>query len=219
MYTLQALQILIFLIPGLISSIILGMLIVRRKEPNEFEKIVEALIFSMLTYALFAIYSSKNPSNSNPITFDQTNNTVAFRPLPFLILIMLSVLLPIILAWIMNSDLHLRLARLLRMTKRTSRASVWYDVFYDCNSYVVVELADGTRICGWPTHFSDYPSEPYLYLENPKFIDENNQYVEPNLNGILITPEMKIHFVEFTIPSSSNTKEKTHDSRKRKPKD
>ena len=53
MYTFQALQILIFLIPGFISATILNVLIVR-KEKREFGKIVEALIFSMVIYTIYS---------------------------------------------------------------------------------------------------------------------------------------------------------------------
>ena len=51
MYSFQALQILIFLIPGFISAVILDTLVVRI-EKKELGKIIEALIFSMIIYTL-----------------------------------------------------------------------------------------------------------------------------------------------------------------------
>ena len=66
MYTFQALQILIFLIPGFISATILNVLIVR-KERKEFGKIVEALIFSMFIYTIYSFIFGKAPIALNQI--------------------------------------------------------------------------------------------------------------------------------------------------------
>ena len=57
MYTFKALQILIFLIPGFISTAMLSVLIVR-KEQKELGKIVEALIFSLLIYTIYSFVGS-----------------------------------------------------------------------------------------------------------------------------------------------------------------
>jgi hypothetical protein len=45
--SIKVLNILIFLIPGFISSVVLNALVVRKKEQKELQRIVEALIFSI----------------------------------------------------------------------------------------------------------------------------------------------------------------------------
>jgi len=54
MYTFQALQILLFLIPGFISSAMLYSLVIRH-DKSELSRIIEALVFSLLTYAFYSL--------------------------------------------------------------------------------------------------------------------------------------------------------------------
>ena len=101
MYTFQAIQVFIFLIPGFISSRLLNSLTVREKEQKDLETIIEALIFSMVIYTLYTVLGY-----SSPISFDQQNNTVKYiyEMESFLILIAISILLPIFIALINNNS-------------------------------------------------------------------------------------------------------------------
>lgn len=193
MFTFQALQILLFLIPGFMASQILGMLVVRSKAQNELVRIVEALIFSMLIYAVFAVVAGYSP-----VSMDQTNNTISysFEPWPFIALIAISIIMPIILSFFMTRDWHMKFARKLGASQRTSRSSVWFDVFYDFKCPVIIDFANGRRLYGWPMYYSDDPENPYLFISNPYWI-EDNEFVQTGLVGMLVTPEQKIDLIEF----------------------
>lgn len=102
----------------------------------------------------------------------------------------------------MTNDLHMKLARWLRFSKRTSRVSVWLDVFYASKGFIIINFQDGRRLRGWPMYFSDDPNKPYLFLWKPAWIEMDEATLQPkvielDLEGILVTPEEKIESIEF----------------------
>jgi len=193
MYTFQALQVLLFLIPGFISSTILNALIVRNKEQSELAKIIEALISSMLIYTFYSLLIGQSP-----ITLDQAANTItySYNAASFLWLLVLSILLPTTIAFFITNDWHMRFVRWLKISRKTARASVWFDVFYDIKKHVIIDFENGRRVYGWPMYYSDDPEKPYIYLYQPYWVQEN-KFVSTGLVGLFITPEQKIEFIEF----------------------
>ena len=193
MYTFQALQVLIFLIPGLISSTVLNALVVRKKEQKELERVIEALIFSMLIYTFYSIVHGRSP-----VVLDQTANTITYSydVVSFLWLVSISIVVPVVLSFLITNDWHMKLARALRISRRTARSSVWFDVFYDLKKHIVIDFENGRRIYGWPMYYSDNPGEPYIFLYRPHWIEED-KFIDTGLFGILITPEQKIEAIEF----------------------
>ena len=41
-------------------------------------------------------------------------------------------------------------------------------------------------------YYSNEPENPYIFLFKPAWINEDNEFVDLNIEGILITPEQKI---------------------------
>lgn len=196
MYTFQALQVLIFIIPGFISSLVLNALVVRDREQKEIERVVEALVFSMLIYAIYSLIDGKNPIE--PLVVGQNSDvfTYSYEPTPFLWLITIAVLVPLPLGLLITNDLHMRVARKLRASTRTARSSVWYDVFCDQKKHVVIDFENGRRLYGWPMYYSDTPEEPYIFIYKPRWI-QDGEFVDTGLLGMLITPVQKIEAIEF----------------------
>lgn len=197
-FTFQALQILIFLIPGFLSGIILDTFIVREKE-KEFEKIIVALIFSMLIYTIYSFISGKSPVE---LIQDQQSTKLFYDGKSFFWLIVLCISIPVILSFLFTNDWHMKLARWLRITRRTARKSVWFDVFCDKQVHIIVNFDNGRRIYGWPMYYSDDPDSPYIFLHKPAWIEEDengkgSKWIDIDIEGILITPEQKIESIEF----------------------
>ena len=199
MYTFQALQILIFLIPGFTSTTILNALI-DREEKKELGQIVEALIFSMFIYTVYSFRYSKSPvildQNKGTITYSYDNASLLF-------LALLSVVIPAVLGFLVTNDYHMKLARKLGVSEQTARRSVWLDVFLDVKGHIIINFEDGRRIYGWPHYYSDNPDKPYIFLLKPAWIeeDEENQedkYIDlDGVEGILVTPEERIESIYF----------------------
>lgn len=113
-----------------------------------------------------------------------------------LLLVSLSIGIPLVLSFSITNDIHMRFARFLRITSRTARPTVWHDVFSTMETHVIVHFQDGRRIQGWPLYYSDDPEKRYLVLYDPAWVKEDKfEYL--NVEGILITPENKITFIEF----------------------
>jgi hypothetical protein len=206
MYSFEALQILIFLIPGFISETILNMVLVR-KDKNDLGKVIEALIFSLIIYVLFSLVVSRSPvsltivseaKEGNSSTFTLTNNGVQY-----LWLLLFSVVLPLVIGFCVTNDLHMKLLRRLQITGKSSRDSIWLDLFINNKKSVIVNLTDGRRITGLPLYYSDDPSNQYLNIYNPAWIVYNEEkkieeIVEmPETEGILVTPQQKIDSIMF----------------------
>lgn len=164
-FTFQALQILIFLIPGFISEGILDALIVR-EEKKEFEKTIEALIFSMVIYTIYSLISV---SGKSPIILSQVEQSITYSydSKSFLWLGLFSVSIPVVLSFFVTNDWHMKLARLLWITRKTARSSVWFDVFCDIRKPTIINFKNGRRIYGWPKYFSNNPENQYVFLFKP----------------------------------------------------
>lgn len=197
MYSFQALQILMFLIPGLISATIVDVLIVRGKK-KEFERIMEALILSMLIYTIYSFVSGTSPVTLNQL---ETTGTYSFDRGSLLWLTLLSIGISVLVSCFITTDLHMRLARFLRVTTKTARPSVWLDVFHNLKRYIIVEFVDGTRLMGWPSHYSDDPEQQYLFLSEPAWVVEVDGRLKfeklDKLEGVLITPEKRIKYIQI----------------------
>jgi hypothetical protein len=187
MFSFEAIQVLVFLLPGFISEAFLNSLQVR-KEKSDLGVVVEALVFSMIIYLFYSFVFSKSP-----VAFAVSSSAIAWNSKALLLLIFFSVLLPLPIAYLMTNDIYMRILRRLRITGRTSRDSVWLDCFIGNQSSIVVNFSDGRRIVGFPRYYSDNPENKYLYLLNPAWIvydkkDKKERYSELNVDGILITP-------------------------------
>ena len=121
---------------------------------------------------------------------------LSYNKIAFIWLFGISLIIPMILGILITNDLHMKVARKFRISRKTARSSVWFDVFYDIRGYVIINFENGRRIYGWPMYYSNEPKEPYIFLYDPAWI-VNNQYMELNVEGILITPEQKIESIEF----------------------
>lgn len=192
MFTFQALQFLIILIPGFISAKILDSLVVRKQDFKDLEIIIQALIFSLLIYTIGSIIGI-----NSPIAFDPDNYLILVpQPWSFVWLILVSVGIAILFAVIMNQGWLMWLMRFLKITRKTSKISVWNDVFDTKPHRVIVDFLDGGQVFGWVEYFSDYCENPFIYLAQPQWI-KKGKFENTGLDGLLITPDQKIRFVEF----------------------
>jgi Family of unknown function (DUF6338) len=171
---MQALAVLLVLLPGFFSAKIVQTLCVRSKQ-SELDKVVEALLFSLFTYILFAL-------------------TLGVE-LPLLILY--SLILGFAWGWVINHDALLKWLRRLGFTQRSRRVSAWSDIFHILGGTVQIGLKDGRMAEGWLRCYSDEAEDAALFLESASWIDENGKIYPVDGPGILFTKESEIQFVIF----------------------
>ena len=150
MFSTQALIILTFLVPGFISMAFLDMLTPARKR-DDLHKIINALIFSLIVYALYSLAFHDYPV----VLIEKTVGNEKHYELNILrrsviVILAFSMALPTVFAFLQKYDLHMKLFRKLKVTDKTSRSNVWFDVFTDIKRHVVINFEDGRRLYGWP---------------------------------------------------------------------
>ncbi len=197
MFTGQALVLLVFLRPGFLSMAILDMLIPPAKR-DVIQKIINALILSLIIYGIYSLKFTDYPIAMVAKTVGDIKH-IELRILhwPILWLVGIALTLSMVVGGFQKRDLHMKALRKMKVTDRTSRRNVWYDVFTDVKSYVIINFEDGRRILGWPEYYSDDPEDQTIFLCDAAWIQENGDLTHLDNRGILITRNHKANSIEF----------------------
>ena len=188
-------SILLVLLPGFVSAKIITALAFQEKR-DALDRVVLALIFTLVNYVTWLTMVSLVrvlPFVDSARPWSETTNLLG--------LLSCSVVWGVIGVWIINSDkLHLRL-RKWRLTKRGSRPSVWYDVFWRSENvvYVVVRMKDGKRAYGWPRLYSEDPDAGHLFLSPAKWLKPKGKVW---MQGLLLNVS-DVYTVEFCKPQKT----------------
>lgn len=200
--TFGAVTTLLILLPGFFTARIVEGLTVRPTE-TELDKVIEALFYSFLIYFICVAFLGISPL----IVHLQKPGTRAIFELDVVELrtfviyaFVLAASFGLAISYSITNDVLTRLFRFVRITRRTSRTSIWSDVFHDLDEFVLVEFTDGRRVSGWPRLFSDTPEEGSLFLEKAAWILDDGTPVEIDGSGILIIKNLQIQSVAFTGP-------------------
>ena len=194
----EALGILLVLLPGFASAYLVQLLAARRKQ-SELDKVVEALILSLILYLLtlpFFRYSLPIAWHSFP---DQnSSSSQVFIEWPHLLaLAILALALGSIYAASINHDWLTAPFRWLKITERSARSSVWNDVFSDLQGFVQVGLSDGRSVIGWIRNYSDEDETHVLFLEDAAWVDDKGKELAIRGPGILLSKDSGIEYVMF----------------------
>ena len=102
----------------------------------------------------------------------------------------------------LNHDWTLRLLRMLNITGRTARNSIWNDALQDIpSSYVLVQLAGDRSLVGYLRYYSDEPEDASLFLEDAAWIMDDEGTQNPiDGPGILVTKQAGIESISFLNP-------------------
>jgi hypothetical protein len=196
---LEALGILLVLLPGFCTAYVIQQFCVRRKQ-TELDKVVEALLFSFLLFLVtLPFFGYVLPVSWHPVVgTDGTEYTIALNVRYLWTLFLLSIAAGAIYAININRDLALKFFRRVGLTERTARYSIWNDVFQDVpRSYLQVEISDGRIVVGYLRYYSDDPEESSIFLEDAAWLTDEGDQIPIDGPGILLTKESKIVFISF----------------------
>jgi hypothetical protein len=197
--SLIALQILLILLPGFAAAYILQLLALRGAQ-TDFDKAVEACLYSILIYAAFVLFAhGALPFDlvlAKPPAADATIVWHANR-----LLGLAAITLVFSLAGVAYTNLDGNwIFRKLRLTERTTRRSIWNDIFQkEAKSIQVVqvELADGRSILGLLTYYSDAADDCSVYIEQASWVDSTGATVPIPGPGILLTRNATIKSISL----------------------
>jgi MFS family permease len=186
---LQTLVALLVLLPGFVSARIARSLSAQAQQ-SEHERVIEALIFSFFTYVVYVLLFGTNLPIEWLPTFQVHRWRVVF-------LAIMACGLGVLWGVIRSKDLALRLLRRWKLTERTSRESVWNDVFSSIQGSAQIGLHDGRNLIGWIGRYSDSGGERSIFLESASWVQEDGTLVEIDGKGILLTDKAEIEYVMF----------------------
>lgn len=194
----QALAVLLILLPGFFSSKIVQMLCARPKQ-SELDKVVEALLFSFFTYLFFALtLGAELPlSWSGKTDSAGIHYFVEIHRWRLALLALYASVLGFSWGWITNHDALLRWLRKGGFTQRSSRISVWNDIFHLLGGTVQIGLKDGRMAKGWLRCYSDEGEDSSFFLEAASWISADGNEYRVDGPGVLLTKECEVQFVIF----------------------
>lgn len=208
---LQTLVALLILLPGFVSAGISRSLSAQSKQ-TELERIIEALIFSFFTYVIYILIFGTTLPVEWTLSVDPTHadhDAVAVHRWNVAFLAVSSCLLGFGWGVLRSKDIVMSFLRACRLTTRTSRESVWNDVFYTLQGTVQVGLSDGRNLMGWVSRYSDSGGERSLFLERARWIQDNGTSIEVEGEGVLLTEKAGIEFVMFLDSNSTQEMNKS----------
>ncbi len=197
-------QIFLILLPGFAAAYLVQLLAVRSKQ-TDLDKVIEALLFSFVIYVTsYTFHWGGRPFPTMSLPRDDVGD---FRPGNVFALAGVTVFWALAMILFVNRD-GTQLLRKWNITERTSRSSIWNDVFQgiqqkkdpDLGSIVQVELADGRSLQGIVAFYSDTADECSVFLRDARWIGDENTIVPINGPGILLTKNANIVSISFLDP-------------------
>ena len=189
------LALLLALLPGLITAELVSALTVREQR-KPLERVIQALLYTFLNHVTWIV------------VVGLVNGALAWAGRPALAdttgvhmvgLAVCAIAWGFGVAWIINTGRsHRFLRERLGITKTGSRPSVWYDVFYDRQQYVVVHLKDERRVYGWPLKYSEHSDRGHLFLTRAEWLEGPGGQARPEFSLLINVADIQyIEFVEF----------------------
>jgi hypothetical protein len=199
-----ALQILFILLPGFAAAYIVQMLAMRGTQ-TDFDKVIEASLYSFLIYAVFMVCFKGNlPFDLIPAKPPATDLVTVWHPKRVVALFCITVIFSFATALYINLDGN-RFFRIFNLTERTARRSIWNDIFQAEASegqIVQVELEDGRSVLGVLSYYSDDAEDCSIYLVQASWVAEDGSTIPIPGSGILLTKNSTIQSISFLNPQT-----------------
>ena len=194
-----ALQILLILLPGFSAAYIVQVLALRNNQ-TDFDKAVEACLYSFLIYSVFVMLAhGALPFDVIPAHLPTSEASVAWHPKRLFGLTAITLAFSLLGAVYINMDGN-RIFRKLKITERTTRRSIWNDIFEKeakAIQAVQVELGDGRSILGLLTYYSDSADDCSVYIEQASWVDAAGNMIGIPGPGILLTKNANIKSISL----------------------
>ena len=184
----EVVGILTFLLPGFVAAAVFHSLTSHPK-PDAFDRVVQALIFTVIGNAITTVFVSWANSPSE--------NDQWIKPWEPLLSILVAVALALLASHASNRDSVHGILRRLRITRETSYPSEWYSAFSrhdDC--YVVLHLKGQRRLYGWPEEWPSHPEQGHFRISEGEWLDEGKRIPATGVSAVLI-PASEVEMVEF----------------------
>jgi hypothetical protein len=192
----QAIQtLLLFLLPGFLAASIWYNLIPTPK-PSPFERVVQALILTMLVQALVMGTGQLLTTVGKWRHFGLWSSDVGLAWS-----LIYATVLGMVMAWLSNTDRLHKLLRRAGITHQTSFSSEWYGAFCQQASYVVLHLNGSRRLFGWPQEWPSTPEIGHFVIVQAEWLEDGRRLALPETEKILVRAT-DVEMVEFLPPKT-----------------
>ncbi len=200
--SLMALQILLILLPGFAAGYIVQFLATRRPQ-SDLERVIEALLFSFVIYVVYVwLNQGQMPFHLGLDPVSKTD-TILWDRVQLAELAGITFISSLVLVAYLRFDgnrifrlgdtTHAGLLRWLgwcKLTERTTRSSIWNDIFEgeaESKQVLQVELGDGRSVLGVLIYYSDLAEDSSIYLTDASWVSADGKKTPIPGPGILLT--------------------------------
>jgi hypothetical protein len=180
------------LLPGFLTAwVVYGL--TSHPRPSQFERVVQALIYSLLVGALVALEEKLLIQMGQRYSLGQWDKSAEL-----LASTLSAVVLGLLFAYFSNNDALYGFARKVGLTQRTAYPSEWYGAFTSLRlRYVVLHLTDGRRINGYPIEWPSAPEVGHFRLRDAAWLNDDNSEVSLEAVHSILVNAKSVEFVEF----------------------
>ncbi|HEY6444879.1 MAG TPA: DUF6338 family protein [Acidobacteriaceae bacterium] len=227
--SLVALEIFLILLPGFAAAYVVQQLATRRTQ-SDLERVIEALLFSFIIYVCFAAanhgrlpfnlqkqsVTETEPGGAFPTgnsaaapaetsaDQDDAGQTIVWNAGSLGLLAGITFVFAILAILYINHDGN-RLFRRLHLTERTTRSSIWTDIFESeagREQIVQVELPGNRSVLGVLLYYSDDPDENSLFIAKAAWVTSEGEQIPIPGQGILLTKQSGILSISLLSPGT-----------------
>lgn len=193
-------SILQYLLPGFVSAWVFYGLTSYPK-PSQFERVVQAMIFTLFTQATINIveFILKGIGNYWSVANWSESSSLIWS-------IIIALFFGFIFSYFANNDKLHKFFRDKRVTHQTSFPSEWFSVFLD-PTFVVLHFNDERRLYGWPVEWPSEPTKGYFVIADPSWLLDNGE--EQRITGVknMLINVNDVKWIEFLEKTWENNDE------------
>ncbi len=184
----EVVAVLTFLLPGFVSATVFYSLTSHPK-PSNFERVVQALMFTAVVQALTKAFSiTAGMFSTKPLWTEDWE--IAFS-------VLIAIVVALVTAYVSNNDILHKLLRSIRITRENSYSSEWYSAFsLNSECYVVLHLKGERRLYGWPEEWPSRPGRGHFRIAEAEWLIEDQRISLEKVSGVLISAR-DVEMVEF----------------------
>jgi hypothetical protein len=202
--SLLALQIFLNLLPGFPAAYVVQAMATRRSQ-SDLERVIEALVFSFIIYVCYMpLNGGRLPFHIDHDPAGKGDDTVLWEPRQLAWLAVVTFLFAFASVAYIRFDGN-RLFHWIKLTERTTRNSIWNDVFESeaiNGQPLPVELADGRNVLGSLVYDSDVAEDASIYLTQASWVASDGSTVAIPGSGILLTKNSGIRCASLLDPAT-----------------
>ena len=173
-----------YLLPGFLSAwVFYGF--TSFQKPSQFERVVQALIFTLFVKILVFSSGIGRHWGSN-----QWNSDVELAAS-----VVIAVCLGFVFVYFANTDRFHSLIRKFGISKETSYPSEWF-YGHSAHACIILHLIDKRKIYGWPKEWPTSHEKGYFLLKQAAWLDENKEIPLNEVETILIAAK-DVKMIEF----------------------